>query len=35
VLRNAGLKSESVPVKFAGAAGTAVQPRSGQSLTAY
>ena len=35
VLRNAGLKSESVPVTFAGAAGTAVQPRSGQSLIAY
>jgi murein DD-endopeptidase MepM/ murein hydrolase activator NlpD len=35
VLRNAGLKSESVPVAFAGAAGAAVTPRSGQSLTAY
>jgi murein DD-endopeptidase MepM/ murein hydrolase activator NlpD len=35
VLRNAGLRSESVPVTFAGAAGAAVTPRSGQTLTAY
>jgi murein DD-endopeptidase MepM/ murein hydrolase activator NlpD len=35
VLRNAGLKSESVPVSFAGPGGVAVTPRSGQALTAY
>jgi len=35
VLRNAGLKSESVPVSFAGSGGAAVTPRSGQTLTAY
>lgn len=35
VLRNAGLKNESVPVAFAGAGGAAVTPRSGQSLTAF
>jgi murein DD-endopeptidase MepM/ murein hydrolase activator NlpD len=35
VLRNAGLRSESVPVVFAGPGGAAVTPRSGQSLTAY
>jgi murein DD-endopeptidase MepM/ murein hydrolase activator NlpD len=35
VLRNAGLKSESVPVRFAGPGGVGVAPRSGQSLTAY
>jgi murein DD-endopeptidase MepM/ murein hydrolase activator NlpD len=35
VLRNAGLKSESVPVTFAGVAGAAVTPRSGRPLTAY
>jgi len=35
VLRNAGLRSESVPVRFAGPGGAAVTPRSGQSLTAY
>ena len=35
VLRNAGLRSESVPVSFAGPGGASVTPRSGQSLTAY
>ena len=35
VLRNAGLKNESVPVAFAGAGGAVVTPRSGQSLTAF
>ena len=35
VLRNAGLRSESLPVSFAGSGGAAVTPRSGQSLTAY
>jgi len=35
VLRNAGLRSESVPVTFAGPGGAAITPRSGQSLTAY
>jgi len=35
VLRNAGLRSESVPVSFAGPGGAAVTARSGQQLTAY
>lgn len=35
VLRNAGLKSESVPVAFAGPGQAAVVPRSGRTLTAY
>jgi murein DD-endopeptidase MepM/ murein hydrolase activator NlpD len=35
VLRNAGLRSESVPVTFAGPRGAGVTPRSGQALTAY
>jgi murein DD-endopeptidase MepM/ murein hydrolase activator NlpD len=35
VLRNAGLKSESVPVTFVGPGGAGVTPRSGQTLTAY
>jgi murein DD-endopeptidase MepM/ murein hydrolase activator NlpD len=35
VLRNAGLRSESVPVTFAGPGGASVTPRSGQSLGAY
>ncbi len=35
VLRNAGLRSESVPVTFAGAGGASVVPRSLGSLTAY
>ncbi len=35
VLRNVGLRSESVPVTFAGPGGASVAPRSGQALTAY
>lgn len=35
VLRNAGLRSESVPVSFAGPGGASVTARSGQALTAY
>lgn len=35
VLRNAGLRSESVPVAFAGPGGATVPPRSGRQLTAY
>ncbi len=35
VLRNVGLRSESVPVAFAGPGGASVTPRSGQALTAY
>jgi murein DD-endopeptidase MepM/ murein hydrolase activator NlpD len=35
VLRNAGMRSESVPVTFAGPGGASVTPRSGQRLTAY
>ncbi|MEI2789512.1 MAG: peptidoglycan DD-metalloendopeptidase family protein [Steroidobacteraceae bacterium] len=35
VLHNAGLRSESVPVAFAGPGGASVAPRSGQLLTAY
>jgi murein DD-endopeptidase MepM/ murein hydrolase activator NlpD len=35
VLRNAGLRNESVPVTFAGAAGAPVSAHSGRSLTAY
>jgi murein DD-endopeptidase MepM/ murein hydrolase activator NlpD len=35
VLRNAGLRSESVPVTFAGSGGASVVPRSRESLTAY
>lgn len=35
VLRNAGLRSESVPVTFAGPGGASVVPRSRESLTAY
>jgi len=35
VLRNAGLKSESVPITFAGPGGASVTARSGQALTAY
>jgi murein DD-endopeptidase MepM/ murein hydrolase activator NlpD len=35
VLRNAGLRSESVPVTFAGAAGAPVSAHSGGALTAY
>jgi murein DD-endopeptidase MepM/ murein hydrolase activator NlpD len=35
VVRNAGLRAESVPVTFAGAGGAPVVPRSGSGLTAY
>jgi len=35
VMRNAGLRSESVPVSFAGPGGASVTARSGQPLTAY
>lgn len=35
VLRNGGLRSESVPLTFAGPGGAAVTPRRGQPLTAY
>ena len=35
VLRNAGMRSESVPVTFAGPGGSTVTARSGQALTAY
>jgi murein DD-endopeptidase MepM/ murein hydrolase activator NlpD len=35
VLRNAGLRSESVPVVFAGPGGVGITPRTGQMLTAY
>ena len=35
VLHNAGLRSESVPVAFAGAGGVSAAPRSGQALMAY
>jgi murein DD-endopeptidase MepM/ murein hydrolase activator NlpD len=35
VVRNIGLRSESVPVAFAGPGGASATPRSGQALTAY
>ena len=35
VLRNAGLRSEAVPVTFAGPGGARVTPRTGQMLHAY
>jgi murein DD-endopeptidase MepM/ murein hydrolase activator NlpD len=35
VLRNVGLRSESVPLAFAGPGGSSVTPLSGQSLIAY
>ncbi|MGB7904272.1 MAG: peptidoglycan DD-metalloendopeptidase family protein [Steroidobacteraceae bacterium] len=35
VLRNVGLRSESVPITFAGPGGASVTPQSGQLLTAY
>jgi len=35
VLHNAGMRSESLPVTFAGPGGASVTPRSGQRLTAY
>jgi murein DD-endopeptidase MepM/ murein hydrolase activator NlpD len=35
VLRNAGMRAESVPVQFAGSGGAAVTPQTGALLTAY
>ena len=35
VLRNVGLRSESLPVTFAGMGGTAVAARSGEMLAAF
>jgi len=35
VLRNAGMRAESVPVQFTGAGGAAITPHTGQMLTAY
>jgi Peptidase family M23/Domain of unknown function (DUF4124) len=35
VTRNAGLKTESVPVTFEGLGGSTVTPREGESVTAY
>lgn len=35
VQRNAGLKLESLPVEFAGSAGSRVEARTGNALTAY
>jgi murein DD-endopeptidase MepM/ murein hydrolase activator NlpD len=35
VIRNAGMFAESVPLQFAGAAGAAVTPQTGMTLTAY
>jgi len=35
VLRNAGLQTQSVPLQFAGANGTAITPQTGLKLTAY
>jgi murein DD-endopeptidase MepM/ murein hydrolase activator NlpD len=35
VLRNAGMRSESVPVTFAGVAGASVTPQTGLALEAY
>jgi murein DD-endopeptidase MepM/ murein hydrolase activator NlpD len=35
VLRNAGMRNESVPVTFAGPAGASVVPVTGQELVAY
>ena len=35
VLRNVGMRSESVPITLAGPGGAAVTPRSGQAVTAY
>jgi murein DD-endopeptidase MepM/ murein hydrolase activator NlpD len=35
VLRNVGLRSESLPVTFAGAGGSAVAARSGETLAAF
>ena len=35
VLRNAGMRAESVPVQFAGSGGAAITPQTGALLTAY
>jgi murein DD-endopeptidase MepM/ murein hydrolase activator NlpD len=35
VIRNAGLRAESVPVQFAGAGGAAITPQTGMLLTAF
>jgi murein DD-endopeptidase MepM/ murein hydrolase activator NlpD len=35
VVRNAGFRSESVPVSFAGPGGERVTPRTGIELTSY
>jgi murein DD-endopeptidase MepM/ murein hydrolase activator NlpD len=35
VVRNAGMRAESVPVQFAGAGGAPVTPQTGMLLTAY
>jgi murein DD-endopeptidase MepM/ murein hydrolase activator NlpD len=35
VIRNAGMRAESVPVQFAGAGGTPITPQTGMVLTAY
>ncbi|HEX6572085.1 MAG TPA: M23 family metallopeptidase, partial [Steroidobacteraceae bacterium] len=35
VLRNVGLRSESLPVTFAGVGGTVVAARSGEMLAAF
>ena len=35
VLKNADLRSESVPVEFEGLSGSRIEPQTGQSLTAY
>jgi murein DD-endopeptidase MepM/ murein hydrolase activator NlpD len=35
VVRNVGMRSESVPVTFAGPGGVSVKPQTGRTLTAY
>ncbi|MGH8230457.1 MAG: M23 family metallopeptidase, partial [Steroidobacteraceae bacterium] len=35
VIRNAGMKAESVPIEFAGPGGSAISPQTGMMLTAY
>jgi hypothetical protein len=35
VLHNVGLRSESLPILFAGPGNASVIPRTGQALTAY
>ncbi len=35
VVRNAGMRAESVPVQFAGSGGAAITPQTGMLLTAY